>query len=94
MEDMSLYIGIYYIVLNAYGGLLIRMDKQRAIKGKWRIPEKKYFRLALLGGGVGVYLGMKLFKHKTRHNSFKWGIPTLIGVHIFFAYFIFYHLGK
>ncbi|OIJ11018.1 hypothetical protein BKP35_12940 [Anaerobacillus arseniciselenatis] len=53
------------------------VDKQRAIKGQWRVPERKFFILAIIGGSAGIFLGMKQFRHKTKHLSFKVGIPLI-----------------
>ena len=50
--------------------ILYGVDKRRAKKGKWRIPERVLIGFSLLGGGIGGWLGMKLFRHKTRHWYF------------------------
>ncbi len=52
-------------------------DKRRAKTGAWRVPEKRLFLLAALGGAVGGVLGMKAFRHKTKHWYFSWGFPIL-----------------
>ena len=59
--------------------LLITMgaDKRRAVRSRWRVPEKRLFLLALLGGGCGGWLGMRLFHHKTKHWYFRFGFPAL-----------------
>lgn len=59
--------------------LLIAMglDKRRAQKGAWRIPEARLFFFALLGGALGGWIGMRLFRHKTRHWSFALGFPLI-----------------
>ena len=54
------------------------LDKYRAKTGKWRIPERTLFLLALLGGGIGAFLGMRVFRHKTRHWQFVFGIPVIM----------------
>ncbi|RXI98749.1 DUF1294 domain-containing protein [Anaerobacillus alkaliphilus] len=59
------------------------VDKQRAKKGQWRISEYSLFMLAIAGGSIGIYLGMKLFRHKTMHLSFRYGVPF-----IFFIQFV------
>ena len=53
------------------------LDKLRAKRGAWRIPERTLFWLAALGGGIGGVIGMSVFHHKTKHNSFKVGFPLL-----------------
>ena len=52
-------------------------DKRRARTGKWRISEKTLWILSLVGGAVGMLLGRRLFRHKTKHPSFVWGVPFL-----------------
>jgi len=68
---------IALIVLNLTGLVIIALDKNKARKRKWRIPEKTFFLIALLGGSPGVYIGMLLWRHKTRHWSFMLGIPVI-----------------
>ena len=54
------------------------IDKKRAIKNKWRIPEKNLFIIAALGGSIGSIAGMHLFRHKTKHWYFKFGMPVIL----------------
>lgn len=68
----------YLILINAAGFLLMRSDKQKARKKKWRIPEATLMTVAALGGSVGSLLGMYTFRHKTRHIKFTLGIPLLL----------------
>lgn len=56
---------------------LMGIDKRRARRGRWRVPEKSLFLLALLGGACGGWLGMRAFHHKTKHRAFAWGFPAL-----------------
>ncbi|OIJ12586.1 hypothetical protein BKP37_13060 [Anaerobacillus alkalilacustris] len=58
------------------------VDKQKAIKGQWRISERKFFLLAIIGGSVGIMLGMRTFRHKTKHNSFRIGMPVIMIIQI------------
>lgn len=64
------------------------MDKRRAQKGKWRIPERTLFLVAILGGSIGSIIGMRHFRHKTKHKSFVIGMPFIffvqIGIILFF----------
>lgn len=53
------------------------MDKSKAKKGAWRIPEATLFLFAFLGGGIGTTLGMNFFRHKTKHWYFKFGMPII-----------------
>ncbi len=54
------------------------LDKRKAKKHKWRISEKTIFLIALLGGSLGCLLGMNIFRHKTKHWYFKFGLPTIL----------------
>lgn len=62
------------------------IDKKRAIKKKYRIPEKTLFLVALIGGSLGTTLGMEMFRHKTRHWYFKWGMPLLLIIQLILAW--------
>lgn len=63
-------------------------DKYNSANQKWRVPEKKLYTIALIGGAFGVYAGMKKFRHKTKHLSFNYGIPVLIVFNIIVYYLI------
>lgn len=66
------------------------IDKKHAIKGKWRAPEAKLFSIAALFGSLGIWIGMYLFRHKTKHLKFVILIPfiLIIQAYIFFTYII------
>lgn len=67
----------YLLVVNVFGFCLMGLDKRKARKHQWRIPERRLFAAALLGGSLGCILGMHLFRHKTRHKKFIWGMPAI-----------------
>ncbi|MBQ3255828.1 MAG: DUF1294 domain-containing protein [Oscillospiraceae bacterium] len=69
---------IYLTAINTLLFALMGIDKYKAKRGLWRIPEKTLFLTAILGGSVGGILGMRIFRHKTRHNSFKYGFPAIL----------------
>ena len=71
---------LYLILMNLIGFGLMGVDKQRARRRDWRIPEKVLFGAALLGGSVGAWAGMYLFHHKTRHWYFVVGMPLILAV--------------
>ncbi len=79
---------IYIIVINLITFLVFGIDKLKAIKDKWRIPEATLFILSLAGGSVGGLLGMYTFRHKTKKPAFKFGIPAILIVQIVLIYFI------
>ena len=74
------WVLIYVTAVSLYGFFLMGRDKKRASEHKWRIPEKRLFLTAAIGGSVGVFLGMMFFRHKTKHLSFVIGIPLIIAV--------------
>ncbi len=70
-------LAIYLFVINFAGVIAVLLDKHRARRGKWRIPEKTLFLLAALGGTPGVYLTMRAIRHKTLHKRFMIGLPAI-----------------
>ena len=77
---------IYLIVMNAAAFLVMLADKNRAKKKLWRVPEAVLFILALLGGSLGIWAGMYLGRHKTRHGKFVLGIPLILIMQIVLLY--------
>ncbi|HHX94521.1 MAG TPA: DUF1294 domain-containing protein [Clostridia bacterium] len=67
----------YLMLVNAAGLILMAWDKIMAKLGKTRIPEKSIILIAVVGGSVGVWLAMQVFRHKTRHAQFVFGIPLI-----------------
>lgn len=68
---------IYVVSVNLVSLYLMRSDKRKAIKNKRRVPEKTLFLWAIAGGSIGSILGMKRYRHKTRHLSFILGMPLI-----------------
>ena len=71
----------YLVLVNACAFALMLADKLKAKTGAWRIPEAALLTTAVLGGSVGAIMGMYLFRHKTRHSAFRWGIPLFLIAH-------------
>ena len=71
---------LYLLIINAAGFLSMLLDKHKAKKNAWRIPEKTLLLIACLGGSIGSVLGMQLFRHKTRHLKFSLGLPLILAV--------------
>ncbi len=78
----------YAITLNVLGLLLMGIDKWRAKKKSFRIPEATLFTTALFGGSLGTTIGMFLFRHKTRHWYFLIGMPVILAVQLFILIFL------
>lgn len=76
--DYIVYIIGAFIALNIITFLTFGLDKLKAKKGKWRIPESTLLIMAIIGGSIGAYSGMKVWRHKTMHKKFKYGIPAII----------------
>lgn len=80
---------IFYVVLiNLVGIAVMGIDKKRAITQKWRIPEKTLFLVAFLGGSIGCWMGMYVFRHKTRHWYFVLGMPAILLIQIIAIYYL------
>ena len=77
---------LYLAVLNVTGYVIMGVDKKRAIRGAWRIPEASLFLTALLDGALGCTLGMHRFRHKTRHWYFRYGLPAIFLVQAYVLY--------
>ena len=81
-------LGIYLFIINAIGFILMLVDKMKARKNLWRIPEKVLFLSAIIGGSIGSLLGMYVFRHKTKHFSFILGMPLILAIQIVLAVII------
>lgn len=69
---------LYLLLINLFAFALMGIDKEKARRHKWRIPEKTLFLSALLGGSVGAIAGMQFFRHKTKHWYFVIGMPAIL----------------
>lgn len=78
----------YLLIINAAGFLLMLIDKWKARKKRWRIPEATLMTVAALGGSIGSLLGMYTFRHKTRHPKFTLGIPLILALQLVAATWI------
>lgn len=74
-----LEIAIYYLAaINIITFFVYGIDKRKARKAKWRIPESTLLLLAAIGGSIGAFVGMRVFRHKTKHLKFTIGVPAII----------------
>ncbi len=81
---------LYLAIVNLFAFFQMAYDKNRAKKHKWRVPEAQLFLAALIGGSIGSILGMQVFRHKTKHWYFVWGMPAILVVQAAIAvYFTF-----
>lgn len=68
----------YLVIINILGFAIMGIDKSRAARRLWRIPESTLFIIALIGGSIGSIIGMHVFHHKTRHWYFAFGMPAIL----------------
>ena len=74
------YLVYYLLIINALGLLFMLIDKRKAIKNRWRIPEATLLGIGFLGGSLGCTIGMYLFRHKTRKIPFSLGLPLMLAL--------------
>ena len=72
------YLYIYLIIINIFAFALAGIDKHRARTHRWRIRERTLFLTAFVGGSVGLLFGMYVFRHKTKHPQFVFGVPAIL----------------
>lgn len=84
----------YLLLINAAGLIIMLVDKRKAIKNRWRIPERTMIVLAIIGGSLGIYAGMQLFRHKTKHAKFYIGVPLILAVQVIITLYLFLWMQK
>lgn len=84
MKDLPIpyIVIIYLVVINVITFFLYGIDKLKAKRARWRVPEATLIGLAVIGGSIGAWLGMMVWHHKTMHKKFKYGIPLILAVQI------------
>ena len=85
---MTKLILIYLLIVNAVAFLLMLVDKQKARRNLWRIPEATLLMSAAIGGSIGALAGMYKFRHKTKHLKFTLGVPAILIAQIAAAIFL------
>ena len=73
---------VYLIAINIIAFVIYGIDKQKAIRKQWRIPEAQLLAVAAIGGSAGALLGMQFFHHKTRKWKFRLGVPLILAVQL------------
>ena len=84
---MNIILG-YLLAVNIASFLLYGIDKYKAKKGKWRVSEATLLMMAVIGGSIGAWAGMRLWHHKTMHKKFKYGIPIIIIMQVALAVYL------
>ena len=85
MYHYSLY---YLLVVNTLTFLLYGIDKYKAKKARWRTSEATLLMMAVIGGSIGAWAGMRLWHHKTMHKKFKYGIPLIILLQVALVFYL------
>lgn len=88
MKELLLIIFIYLISFNVLEFILMGIDKSRARRGAWRIPESTLFLFSIVGGSIGGILGMQVFRHKTQKPAFYIGFPIILLVQILIVLYL------
>lgn len=81
-DNIHFIVLIYFVVISLISAVVTVSDKRKAQNGKWRIQESTLIFLSLLGGGISMYITMKICRHKTKKKKFMIGIPLIIFLHI------------
>ena len=92
MNTLHSCLTYYLLAINAVTFITYGIDKYKAKKAKWRISEATLLLLAVLGGSIGAWMGMKVWHHKTMHKKFKYGIPAILLIQI--ALMAYLHMNR
>ena len=92
MNTLHSCLTYYLLAINAVTFIIYGIDKYKAKKAKWRISEATLLLLAVLGGSIGAWMGMKVWHHKTMHKKFKFGIPAILLIQI--ALMAYLHINR
>ena len=87
-------LAYYLLAINVVAFIMYGNDKYKAKKAKWRIPEVTLLLLAVIGGSIGAWIGMKVWHHKTMHKKFKYGIPAILLIQIALMAYLHMNLWK
>jgi len=85
---------IYLVAINVVTIIIYAMDKVKAKRGGWRVPESTLLLLAVVGGSIGAVLAMEWFHHKTLHAKFRYGIPAIIMIQVAIIGYIVFSIGE
>lgn len=89
MNEIHIILTIYLIAINIATFFVYGIDKWKARRSRCRIPESTLLTLAVLGGSIGAFIGMRTWHHKTMHNKFKYGVPLIINLQVVLAVYIY-----
>lgn len=88
LNNLFIKIFLYYfVIINVVSFITMYIDKRKAEAHKWRIPEARLFLFAAIFGSIGMLLGMRVFRHKTKHMKFVIGVPCILIIQIIIIYY-------
>ncbi len=90
MDKLFFFLLIYVLIINIVSFAIYGIDKRKAVEGKWRIPEATLLFTGFIGGAVGSFIGMKVFRHKTQKLKFRILVPVFILLNIAVIVFVFW----
>ena len=85
---------LFLVIMNLLTFAVFGIDKWKAKHDRLRVPERTLWLLTVLGGALGALIGMQVFRHKTQHRSFRWGVPVLLIVQIVVLIILIYQTVK
>lgn len=88
-ERMMKFLYIYLLVINVVAFCFYGLDKWKAKHNRWRISEATLILSAVIGGSLGAFCGINLFRHKTKHKKFMIGVPVILVIQIAVGYFLY-----
>lgn len=91
MQNISFttIITFYLLIINIFTFFLYGVDKWKAQRARWRIPESVLLGVAAIGGSIGAWLGMQVWRHKTQHAKFRYGVPIILMAQVALLVWIF-----
>lgn len=92
MDEFSALL-LYILGVNLATFILMGVDKRKSKNQAWRIPERTFWGLSIIGGAIGSLLGMKVYRHKTKHRLFTMGMPIIIIIQLLLFLYIIYSLS-
>lgn len=93
-DSLHWFVACYFWGINVVALIMYGIDKYKARKAKWRISEATLLMLAVIGGSVGAWIGMKVWHHKTKHKKFKYGVPLILFLQIAVIMFLHINLSR
>lgn len=90
LPSVTTFLVLYVVIINLISFLHMGVDKFKAKRRAFRIPEATLFLLAIIGGSIGSLLGMYIFHHKTRHRVFVFGMPAILIIQLALILFLVY----